>query len=63
MNSLSLDTIAGPLGDAYQDHQALRPTYVGQIVKDGDGLAWKIDQSVPSSETSTTPSPNPDCKL
>jgi branched-chain amino acid transport system substrate-binding protein len=61
MNTLSMDTIAGPLTMRPEDHQALRPTYVGQIVKDGDGLAWKIDQSVPPSETS--PSPNPDCKL
>jgi ABC-type branched-subunit amino acid transport system substrate-binding protein len=61
MNDLSIDTIAGPLTMRSQDHQALRPTYVGQIVKGDDGLGWKIVQSVPPEQTS--PTPNAECKL
>jgi branched-chain amino acid transport system substrate-binding protein len=61
MNDLSLDTIAGPMKMRPQDHQALRPTYVGQIVKEGDGLGWKIVQTV--SPDTTSPTPSADCKM
>jgi branched-chain amino acid transport system substrate-binding protein len=61
MNGLSLDTLAGQLTMRPQDHQALRPTYVGQIEKQGDGLGWKIVETVPPEKTS--PTPNAECKM
>ena len=61
MNDLSLDTVAGQLTMRPEDHQALRPTYVGQVVKEGDTLGWKIVETVPPSETS--PTANAECKM
>jgi ABC-type branched-subunit amino acid transport system substrate-binding protein len=61
MNDLSLDTVAGRLTMRPQDHQALRPTYMGQIEKQGDQLGWKVVQTVPPDKTS--PAPNADCKM
>jgi ABC-type branched-subunit amino acid transport system substrate-binding protein len=61
MNDLSLDTIAGPMTMRAADHQALRPTYVGQIEKQGDGLGWKIVQTVPPDKTS--PAASAECKM
>ena len=61
MNTLSLDTIAGKLTMRPEDHQALRPTYVGQVVKKGGDLGWKIVETVPPEKTS--PTANPECKM
>jgi branched-chain amino acid transport system substrate-binding protein len=46
------------------DHQLLRPSNLGQVVKQAGGpggLGWKIISTVPASDT--TPSANPACHI
>ena len=59
MNGLSFDSIAGQVTMG-KDHQLLRPSYVGQIVKDGDALGWKVVAEADGSKT--RPTPDPACK-
>jgi branched-chain amino acid transport system substrate-binding protein len=59
MNGLSFDSIVGNVTMG-ADHQLVRPSYVGQVVKSGDALGWKVVAEADSSKTQ--PSPNPDCK-
>jgi ABC-type branched-subunit amino acid transport system substrate-binding protein len=64
LSNLSMDSIVGPVRMRPEDHQILRETYLGQIVKKPagvGGLGWKVVAAVPPEET--TPQPNPDCKL
>lgn len=61
MNALQIDTISGPLKMRPQDHQALRDTYVGEVVKEGSGLGWKVIATAPPSKT--TPQPGAGCEL
>jgi hypothetical protein len=47
-----------------QDHQAVRDTFVGQIIKQNGGVAgmgWKVITAVPADKT--TPTPSADCKM
>jgi len=44
-----------------KDHQLLRPAYVGEVVKEGDGQGFKVVKEVPASEL--RPEPDPACKL
>ena len=59
MNGLSFDSIAGPVHMG-ADHQLVRPSYVGQVVKSGSGLAFKVIASATGDKTH--PKPDPACK-
>jgi branched-chain amino acid transport system substrate-binding protein len=61
MNNLTIDTINGKLTMRPQDHQALRDTYVGKIVKKNGALGWEVVSTVPPEKS--TPQPSPDCKM
>ncbi len=61
LNDLSFDSIVGKVTMRGADHQMIRPTYVGQIVKDPngvDGLGWKIVHEFDGNVAAS-----PDCKL
>jgi ABC-type branched-subunit amino acid transport system substrate-binding protein len=60
LNGLSFDSIVGQV-KMEADHQLTRSSYVGQIVKSGGNLGWKIVAEAPGDKVH--PSPNPDCKL
>lgn len=61
-SNLTFDSIEGSVTVRAADHQLLRPTYVGQVVKNAAGaLAFKITETLPASVT--TPSADPACKL
>jgi hypothetical protein len=52
--AIQFDNITGPFRMRVQDHEAVRDTYVGQIVKDSGSLHWKdrrmaADETTPSS--------------
>ncbi|MGX6446543.1 ABC transporter substrate-binding protein [Patulibacter sp. S7RM1-6] len=61
MDGLRFDGLTGPIEMRAADHQAVRNTFVGQIVEQGDGLGWKITRKAPPSQT--TPEPDPSCRL
>jgi branched-chain amino acid transport system substrate-binding protein len=62
LSGLSYDSIVGPVTMRAQDHQLLRPAYIGQVVRgEGSGLAWKIVTTAPASVAAPTPSA--DCRL
>ncbi|WP_166462630.1 ABC transporter substrate-binding protein [Amycolatopsis acidicola] len=61
LNNLSFDSITGQVTMRAGDHQLVRPSYLGQVVQDGSGLAFKIIASAPG--TRTTPQADPACKL
>lgn len=64
LGGLTFNSIVGEVTVRPGDHQLLRPTYVGQIVKEqggSGGLGWKIIAEEPASVT--TPNANPKCKL
>jgi ABC-type branched-subunit amino acid transport system substrate-binding protein len=64
LNGLTFDSIDGTVTMRAGDHQLLRPSYVGQVVKahgGAGGLGWKIISSSPASVT--TPSPNSACHM
>ncbi len=61
LNDLSFDSIAGQVTMRAADHQMIRPTYIGKVVKDAEGvegMGWEIvhtfDGDIP---------PSADCKL
>lgn len=64
MNGLSFDSISGKVQMRAADHQAVRDTYVGQIVEQPGGVAgmgWKVISTVTPDKT--TPTASPDCKM
>ena len=60
MAGLTLDTISGKITMKPQDHQAIRDTFVGEVVKQGDGMAFKVVATV--TPTEQTKAPDPACK-
>ncbi|HET7399091.1 MAG TPA: ABC transporter substrate-binding protein [Intrasporangium sp.] len=61
LNDLSFDSIVGKVTMRAGDHQLIRPSYVGQVVKQNGALAFKV---ISESDGSTTaPTVNPACKL
>jgi ABC-type branched-subunit amino acid transport system substrate-binding protein len=60
MAGLSLDTVSGAITIKAADHQAIRDTFVGEVVKEGDGMAFKVIKTVPP--TDATRKPDPACK-
>jgi branched-chain amino acid transport system substrate-binding protein len=56
---LTFDSIEGSV-TVGTDGQIVRPSHLGQVVKKGDGLAWKVVATTPGSET--RPAPDPACK-
>jgi branched-chain amino acid transport system substrate-binding protein len=60
MADLKLDTISGAITMKPQDHQAIRATFVGEVVKEGEGLAFKTVATVPP--TDATKNPDPACQ-
>jgi branched-chain amino acid transport system substrate-binding protein len=61
MNGLSFDTISGPFQMRAADHQAVRDTFVGEVVDQSGEKGWKVVKTVSPDET--TPVANPDCKM
>jgi branched-chain amino acid transport system substrate-binding protein len=59
LSGLSFDSIVGQV-KMDSDHQLVRPSYVGQVVKKGDGLAFKVVAE--ASGDKTHPTPDPACK-
>jgi ABC-type branched-subunit amino acid transport system substrate-binding protein len=63
LSGLTFDSIDGTVTVRPGDHQVLRPSNVGQVVKvpgGAGGLGWKIISTSPASVTA--PSANPACK-
>lgn len=61
LNDLSFDSIAGQVTMRAADHQMIRPTYVGKIVKDAEGIegmGWEIIHTFDGNID-----PSPECKL
>ena len=54
------DSISGQITMKPGDHQAIRDTFVGEVVKQGEGLAFKVIATVPP--TDATKAPDPACK-
>ena len=61
LNDLTFDSIVGQVTMRGADHQLVRPSYVGRVVKEGGELAFDVISETPGEET--TPEPNPDCQL
>jgi branched-chain amino acid transport system substrate-binding protein len=61
LEGLTFEGLDGPTQIRPQDHQTLRPAYLGQVVEHEGGLGWKTVAKAPA--TITTPEANPDCKL
>ncbi|EWT07829.1 hypothetical protein N864_22390 [Intrasporangium chromatireducens Q5-1] len=64
LNGLSFDSIVGKVTMRGADHQLIRSSYLGQVVKDPNGiggLGWKIVHEADGSVTA--PAPDPACKL
>jgi ABC-type branched-subunit amino acid transport system substrate-binding protein len=56
---LSFDSIEGQV-TVGKDGQLVRPSHIGQVVKKGSGLGWKVVATAPGSVTH--PQPDPACK-
>jgi len=61
LEDLTFDSIVGKVTMRGADHQLLRPSYLGQVVKEGDGLAFKVIASADAAQTS--PQPDPACRM
>lgn len=61
IDDLAVDTIVGEVTVRGADHQVLRDSYVGQVVKGDGGLAFEILSN--TTPDLTTPEPNSDCKF
>jgi ABC-type branched-subunit amino acid transport system substrate-binding protein len=64
LNGLTFDSVDGTVTMRAADHQLLRPSNLGQVVKapgGAGGLGWKIVATSPASVT--TPSPSSSCHL
>ncbi|GAA1529987.1 substrate-binding protein [Nocardioides humi] len=62
LSGLAFDSIAGPVRVREEDHQLLRPAYVGRVQATADGAhAFDIVSEVPPEQT--TPQASPDCRL
>lgn len=61
LKDITFDSIVGEVTMRADDHQLLRNSYLGEVEKADDGLAFKILST--STADQTTPSANPDCKL
>jgi ABC-type branched-subunit amino acid transport system substrate-binding protein len=61
LDDLTFDSIVGKVTMRAGDHQLVRPSYLGQVVKDGAGLAFKIVASADGKQT--TPQPDAACTL
>lgn len=63
MSGLTFDSIVGKVTIRKEDHQILRPSYIGQVVAGptAGSLAWKVVTEAPPSVTA--PSPDPACHL
>jgi branched-chain amino acid transport system substrate-binding protein len=59
LDNLSFESFAGRVTIG-ADHQLVRPSYVGKVVKKGDGLGFDIVAAVPG--TGNHPAPDPACK-
>jgi ABC-type branched-subunit amino acid transport system substrate-binding protein len=59
LKGIRFNSIVGPVHMG-ADQQLVRPSYVGQVVKSGNGLAFKVVASDPG--TKTHPTPDPACK-
>jgi ABC-type branched-subunit amino acid transport system substrate-binding protein len=61
LNDLSFDSIAGEVTLRGDDHQLLRPSYMGQVTGKGKDLAFDILSKTEADVT--TPEPNADCQM
>jgi branched-chain amino acid transport system substrate-binding protein len=61
LNDLAFDSIVGRVTMRGADHQLLRPSYLGRVVKADTGLKFEIIVAVGADKT--TPTPSPACKM
>jgi branched-chain amino acid transport system substrate-binding protein len=61
LNDLTFDSIVGEVTMRGDDHQLLRPSYLGQVEGSGTDLSFNILGSAEPEVTAAEP--NPDCKL
>jgi branched-chain amino acid transport system substrate-binding protein len=59
LTGLSFDSIVGNVSMG-KDHQLVRPSYVGQVVKKDGALGWKVIAKAEGAQT--RPTPDPACK-
>ena len=61
LNDLTFDSIAGEVTLRADDHQLLRPSYMGEVIGQGKDLAFEILSKTEADVT--TPEPNADCQM
>lgn len=61
IGGLSFDSIVGEVTVREEDHQVLRDSYLGEVVEDGNGLAFDILAA--TGPDVTTPEPDPACEF
>lgn len=61
LNDLSFDSIVGEVTMRGADHQLIRPSYVGKVVKKDGGLVFDVIKTVPGA--TVAPGADPACKL
>ncbi|MCW3049622.1 MAG: hypothetical protein JWO74_3906 [Solirubrobacterales bacterium] len=60
LDGISFDSFVGPVTMG-ADHQLVRPAYIAEVAKGGDGYVFKTVAAIPSSVT--RPTPDQACKL
>lgn len=61
IDGLTFDSIVGEVSVRGEDHQVLRDSYLGKVVKGDGGLAFEVLSNTEPSVT--TPEPDPACKF
>ncbi|SDG82029.1 ABC transporter substrate-binding protein [Microbacterium pygmaeum] len=61
LSGMTFDSIAGSVEIRADDHQALTPTYLAQVVEGDDGLAFEVLSTIPGEESA--PEPSSECTL
>ena len=61
METIEAETVYGSVSMRAEDHQLLRPTFVGSVVTSDGGLGWEVQSTAEAAATS--PEANPDCSL
>jgi branched-chain amino acid transport system substrate-binding protein len=64
LGGLQFDSIVGSVTVRAEDHQLLRPSYIGQVIEDPNGtsgMGWKIVATATPEET--TPAADPACQM
>ncbi len=61
LNDISFDSILGEVTMRPEDHQLMRPSYLGQVDEGPNGLDFKLVAEAGPEQNA--PEPNPDCEL